>query len=286
MNKLYVEANESFTFGFVITEQELRRTIDLCIEQLKKDNPASTISEKFTLKYANGAVADTDKLSFIFEEENSGSAKIISLEIELIDNLERKITIHFSDIDASGISTENSVKYSAKGDSRDWVFVTSSLLEERLKKVKRFSFNTSKKKSRLLWTLIFPIGLMLPLLGSIIFGSNDRKELLKQIRTDWTENNLTDPIEAMLRIAESNASLESLTSMKYSFIIMGSAIIILLISYVYIKVLFPIHNFCWGDYLESFKRKESTRKTVNTVIIIGLIISTVGGILANWFGKI
>jgi hypothetical protein len=90
----------------------------------------------------------------------------------------------------------------------------------------------------------------------------------------------------MLRIAESNASLESLTSMKYSFIIMGSAIIILLISYVYIKVLFPIHNFCWGDYLESFKRKESTRKTVNTVIIIGLIISTVGGILANWFGKI
>jgi hypothetical protein len=286
MNKLYVEANESFTFGFVITEQELRRTIDLCIEQLKKDNPASTISEKFTLKYANGAVADTDKLSFIFEEENSGSAKIISLEIELIGNLERKITIHFSDIDASGISTENSVKYSAKGDSRDWVFVTSSLLEERLKKVKRFSFNTSKKKSRLLWTLIFPIGLMLPLLGSIIFGSNDRKELLKQIRTDWTENNLTDPIEAMLRIAESNASLESLTSMKYSFIIMGSAIIILLISYVYIKVLFPIHNFCWGDYLESFKRKESTRKTVNTVIIIGLIISTVGGILANWFGKI
>ncbi|MBL7941747.1 MAG: hypothetical protein JNM00_03220 [Flavobacteriales bacterium] len=286
MNKLYVESNQSFTFGFVLTEQELRRTIDLCIEQLKKDNATPTITQKFTIKYANGAVGDTDNLDLVISEENSGSSQIISLDLEFLDNLERKITINFSDIDSNGVSTENSVKYSTKGDSRDWVFVTSSQLEERLKKVSRFSLNTSKKRYRLLWTLIFPIGFLIPMLGTLIFGSNSKERLLQGIKADWIAKKLTDPIDAMIRIAEANASMESLTSMKYTFIILGIITVLVLLLYIYIKMLYPIHNFCWGDYLETFKRKESTRKTVNSVVIIGLIISIIGGLIANWFGKI
>lgn len=286
MNKLYVESNQSFTFGFVLTEQELRRTIDLCIEQLKKDNTKPTITQKYTLKYKNGAVAETDNIDLVISEENSGSSKIISLDLEFLDNLKRKISINFSDIDSNGISTENSVKYSAKGDSRDWVFVTSSLLEERLKKVNRFNLNTNKKKHGLLWTMIFPIGLLIPALVTLIFGSNTKENLLKGVKADWLTGKLTDPIDAMIRIAEANAPMESLSSMKFTFIILGAILVLWLILYFYMKMLFPIHNFCWGDYLDTFKRKESTRKTVNTVIIIGLIISTIGGLIANWFGKI
>lgn len=285
MNKLYVESNQSFTFGFVLTEQELRRTIDLCIEQLKKDNSTPTITQKFTIKYSNGAVGDTDSLDLVISEENAGSSRITSLDLEFIDNLERKININFSDIDSNVISTENSVKYSVKGDSRDWVFVTSSQLEERLKKVSRFSLNTSKRRYRLLWTLIFPFSFLILMLVTFFLGSNSKYKMLQGIKADWIAKKLTDPIDAIIRIEETRVSVESFTSMKYTFLILGIITALLLLLYSYVRMLYPIHNFCWGDYLDTFKRKESTRKTVNTVVIIGLIISIFGGLIANWVGK-
>lgn len=285
MKKLYVESNQSYTFGFILTEQELRRTIDLCIEQLKKENATPEIKQQFTIKYANGAVGETDNLELVISEENSGSAKILSLDLEFIDNLGRMITINFSDIDSNVVSTENSVKYSAKGDSRDWVFVTSSQIEERLKKFRRFSLNKNKKTYQFLWLFLFPIAFFISTISTIFLGNNSKEKILQDIKSDWIAKKLTDPIDAMIRIAEANASTESLTGMKYTIIISGIILVLLFLVYLYFKMLFPIHNFCWGDYLETFRRKESARKTVNTVIIIGLIVSIIGGLIANWFGR-
>lgn len=286
MNNLNVESKQSFTFGFVLTEQELRRTIDLCIEQLKKENSTPTIHQKFTIKFTNGALGETENLDLVFSEENSGSSKIIALDLEFFDNLGRKITVIFSDIDSNGVNIENSVKYSVKGDSRDWVFVTSSQLEERLKKARRFSFNTSKKKYSYFLTLLGPIFILFSMLVNLLLGSNTKEKLFQGIKDDWLAKKLTDPIDAMIRIAEANAPMESLSSLKYSFIILVIIFIIILLIFLYFKILYPIYNFCWGDYLETFNRKEAARKTVNTVIIFGLIISITGGLIANWFGKI
>jgi uncharacterized membrane protein YozB (DUF420 family) len=63
--------------------------------------------------------------------------------------------------------------------------------------------------------------------------------------------------------------------------IIGSFIILSIFLIIYLYKLYPVYNFCWGDYLDVFNKKENARKTFNTVIIIGLIISIIGGLIAN-----
>jgi hypothetical protein len=45
---------------------------------------------------------------------------------------------------------------------------------------------------------------------------------------------------------------------------------------------YPTYNFSWGDYVDVFRKKESIRKFVIVVIFIGVIVSFVGGVLANF----
>jgi hypothetical protein len=50
----------------------------------------------------------------------------------------------------------------------------------------------------------------------------------------------------------------------------------------FLVLFYPTYNFCWGDYLDIFRRKESVRKFVIVVIFIGVIVSFIGGVLANY----
>lgn len=45
-----------------------------------------------------------------------------------------------------------------------------------------------------------------------------------------------------------------------------------------------VYNFRWGEYLEKFNKWESFRKTVFIVVVIGIVVSTIGGIIANYTG--
>jgi hypothetical protein len=55
----------------------------------------------------------------------------------------------------------------------------------------------------------------------------------------------------------------------------------------FITIYYPAFNFCWGDYAEEFRKKESVRRFLLVVVLIGVIVSFIGGILANFikFGK-
>ncbi|WFO15647.1 hypothetical protein M601_018140 [Cellulophaga baltica 4] len=286
MKKLNVEANKSFYHGFVLNEQELRRFNDLIQEQLKKESDKE-IKNSFSVTFENGVVAESYDIEEIISLENSGSAKIV--ELKVISEIQdvRKIVVEFTNADSNNVSTEISIRYNISGLTRDWVFVTSSLLDERIKKIKRWNlnYNSKNRKSRLFISMSVPFTMAIALLFSIFIGGSQRDNTLKQIRADYESGKLTEPIEAFLRIQESSRSLDTTTPLKYAFFALGGFFTIILIFYFYILRLYPIYNFCWGDYSESFKKKESFRKTINTVVIIGLIISIVGGLIANYIGK-
>lgn len=286
MKKLNVEANKSFYHGFVLNEQELRRFNDLLLDQLKKDDEGE-IQQSFSVIFENGVVAVTDDIEEILTLENSGSAKIVELKITSTIIDKRQVLVEFINADSSNVSSEISIKYNISGTTRDWVFITSSLIEERIKKIKRWNvnFSTKNKKYRLFTTLSFPLILSFVMLFSLFTGASKRDELIAEIRQDYESEKLTDPIEAILRIQESGQSISPETPMMYVFVGFGILLVIMLIIYFYFLKLYPIYNFCWGDYLEIFEKRESSRKTVNTVVIIGLFISIIGGLVANYIGN-
>lgn len=54
--------------------------------------------------------------------------------------------------------------------------------------------------------------------------------------------------------------------------------------YMFFLRFYLVYNFLWGDYLEYFNKRESTRKFVLVIILVGIVVSFIGGILANMTG--
>lgn len=286
MKKLSVESNKTFYHGFILNEQELRRFNDLFQEQLKKEIEGK-IENTYSIVFENGVVAQTNDIEEILSLENSGSAKIIELQLTSEIKDKRLISIDFSNADSNNVRSDISIKYTISGLTRDWVFITSSLMDERIKKIKRFnlSLSSKSKKNKLFSTLFIPVTMLLVLTSTLFttIGKSDR--IIIDIRKEWEAGKLTDPIEALIKIQEGKNALDTFTPIKYMLMFFGGLILILIILFIYLSRLYPVYNFCWGDYLEVYKKKESARKTVNTVVIIGLIISVVGGLIANYIGK-
>lgn len=287
MNQLYVEANKSFNHGFVLPEPELRRFNDLIREQIKKINPEPTITFRYLLKFQNGVVAETDNIDIVFSQENEGSKKIISVVIIGQDQLDNSISVDFYNTDSDNIHSDHSIRYSIKSTDRDWVFVTSSQLEERIQKIKRHNFSLKNDKifSRLFWPLIPFLGgfiVLFIMLGSIA----DRDDYLPEIKERYLKGEIKGTDELLFTLEEAkNKKMQDLGFADLFFypgLTFGILIALYLFFHFYIWKFYPLYNFCWGDYLDIYKKKETARKTFNTVVIIGLLVSIIGGIISNY----
>lgn len=282
MNNINVKSDKYFYHGFVLTEQELRRIDNIIIEQFKKGS-TKTPQSSYSILYSSGVFGQTNNIEDVFSQENSGTSKIVELNFLYLTGDDRKLNIQFSNIEADNIPSNVSIKYNIKSKSRDWGFIMSSILDERIKKVKRFNINFSPKNNfgRLLSStflfLIFIVGFTIPLLLSVVKS----KVETQKIKNDWLSGKLTDPIEAIIRFQENDYSVLMLSDLKVSLLISFSLIFILTLIILFFKKLHTPCNFNWGDYLEVFSRKEQLKKLILIGVILSLIISIIGGIITN-----
>jgi hypothetical protein len=135
---IQVESRKTFRHGFVLTEAELRRIVDNVSEQFQKlgQNPNIT----YTLTYRNGVVADTALLEDVLSQENSGSGQIVKLRVACESGAPPNTTVvvlEFINADAEDEPGYISMRFLIRGQSRDWVFVTSTMIEERITKIRR-----------------------------------------------------------------------------------------------------------------------------------------------------
>jgi hypothetical protein len=286
MNQIYVEANKSYEHGFILIESELRRFIELIRDQIKKINAKPELTFNYRLKYQNGVVAETNQIDTVLSQENDGSKRIISLEIIGRDETKNIISVDFYNLDSDNIQSDYSIKYSIKSTDRDWVFVTSSQIEERILKIKRkkIQFSNRRTSTRLVsffLPLIFSLVVLFMLLNSV----SKRNDYVTEVKQKFENGEIVSTNQLILELEDAkNKEIENLNLISiflYPGIVIVVLIVIIIIYFLYVGKFYPMYNFCWGDYLEIFKKKESSRKTFNTVVIIGLIVSVIGGIIAN-----
>jgi hypothetical protein len=144
MKSIAVEAKKTFTHGFVLTEADLRRFLDLFDTQFKKLSPDEPQSCGFTVKFKNGVIAETPDIDQVLQQENSGSGKIVRLGIKYGhsgNDSAVAANVDFVNSDEDDEPGAVSIRYSLRADDRDWVFVTGSLLSERIERIKRFAPN-------------------------------------------------------------------------------------------------------------------------------------------------
>jgi hypothetical protein len=290
MENIFVESNKTYKQGFILTEQEFRRIIDIISEQLKKSVKKEEPKLNYLVKFENGVIAKTESLEEIFNLENGGIGEIIRVQItgEIGENENNHIiSIIFKNTNSENESSNTApINHIIKGKSRDWVFVTSSLIQERINKLKQSGVIT-KMHSRPENESMILISILLFLLTTISFLWKyfiSGKNYIEQIETKWKANEISDPIEVLIAFEKNKDTLQN-EPLKY---IMGTFFIFLIIFYSiksFTKKYYPSYNFCWGDYLEEYSKKEKFRKGFFTVFLIGLIVSIIGGLIANFIGK-
>lgn len=303
MNNIQVESTKSFYSGFVLSEQELRRILEVIEDQFKKNSTTNFPKHVFKLKFGNGATADINDIEDIFKIENVGSSKIIRLQLtstlEINEVVTSEVKVIFNNADEDKLSVYTSLAYAISGTSRDWVFVTSSLLEERINKIKRWAPNAIGEGGGrrnpfrrsiyflLIWTLPFLL-LIIPdlYLKKQTPLTNTISNIEKRIKNKDTIDVVSVIIEIEKSKIEENKSEKNLYAPKGWFGLNTIVIIVLVLGLGgwFLMKYYPVYNFLWGDYVTIFERKESIRKTVFYVIVIGLLISIIGGVIANLTG--
>ncbi|MDP1726237.1 MAG: hypothetical protein Q8M15_05595 [Bacteroidota bacterium] len=296
---MQVESAKMYLQGFVLKEQDVRRLHDVISEQLKKVN-SNSISFKYNIKYANGAIAESMDFEELFLADNSGSSAIVRLQLTGIcqkDSNESRINVEFRNVDSFNEDTNIPIRHTILGQDRDWVFITSSLIEERIQKTKRLSFNHIGQKGfgrvflRLILPMLIPFIFLLPLLFSINDVSTVKQEKLAQIQgieKKWRQAKYKDQMEMLLDLEK--YKVESDQTLKPpkpygglpigKWIIFGLLILVALTWFLFKYYL--VYNFCWGEYLEEFKRKENIRKLVFSVIIGTVLLGIVVNLISSY----
>ncbi len=133
--KLKVEKSENYDWAIIVDETDLRRleeTIKLSLDSQNND----IIKIKYKIRCSDGSNIETNDLNEVINEENSKERSIKNIKI-IVDNqnFSKNIDISLGD---QGFLKSNTVSYSITGDNRDWVYLSASKIDERLKTLKQW----------------------------------------------------------------------------------------------------------------------------------------------------
>ncbi|MEG4252496.1 MULTISPECIES: hypothetical protein [unclassified Microcoleus] len=195
------QIQRSYNTGFVLTEPELRRIHQLIIDQFER-HLGSTVNIKmsYEIKYRNGSISEPNSLDTIMAQENIDSLAITYLGIRFTDDNNPflyDVRLQFINLDLEKYGSA-SISYTVIGNDGEWVFRVTSILDERIKKIKRFRIYTPDKFINLL------LAMMVSLFALIIIAlpSSKSQELnkLKLIEQNYKNGKLKNPIEALIEI--------------------------------------------------------------------------------------
>jgi hypothetical protein len=131
------EVSKSFKWGFLLSEQEIRRIIQACQDHISKLDLDCT-HHLISARLHDGSIVESTDISELLSLENNGSKAVRQLKVVFDDGKEksdRRIEVQYQD----GLANPDgwtSVNYRIAGPSRDWAFLAASEIEERVRRTK------------------------------------------------------------------------------------------------------------------------------------------------------
>jgi uncharacterized protein (DUF1810 family) len=272
----FTEVEKKKNIPFVLTDEELRRLVSILREQITKKSANEDCQIGFLVKYKNGAVVTTKSLDNILAEENHGRDQVVRLECVATNKPNGTESVNVSFSQAQNVRTRNvdSVSYTIKSYDRDWAFVTSSVLEERIDKITPTILRLAHYIVRSSFSAITAFSVPITLIATLsIYGqaTEDYERQLRKLQAEAGDTiNFIINAELLKRsqqIADMNSSLIPIVAMT---ITLGVAF--------YLISMFPFYNFAWGEQKRSYDNKLRTLRWVTG----GLILTFIIGIAVNY----
>lgn len=273
------EISKQFKWGFILGEQELRRIIKTCIDNAEKIEPG-TYSPEIEVHLSDGSIIETQEIEDVLALENSGNRTIDSINLR-IDSLETKnwsILVRFQNGRKNKKSWVSS-EYEIFAESRDWVFICSSDIEDRIKRCRTMSFDyiTSQR-----WFLIVPLflGVLLTTFTNQYIGP--AKDVADKLQNAYDVGVIKNSIEAIIFVEKTKNTYSFLHDTLPFCIAFISPMIVFAIVGLILPKFYPSYNFYWGDYIPFFDKKRSVVKLIWTVVILGVLASLIAGLILRY----
>lgn len=283
------ESSKSFHHGFELSEQEIRRIFDILSQQMRSIAKHDGFETNFEVKFDNGVIASPLSLDEITSQENLGSSAIRRLKINIQGcgpSSTYKASLQFVDPKKEDGEGNRSISYKIEGEDRDWVFVTSSQLEERIGRIKTFTLSGSFLRN---FPLVLSQFLLVTVMLISIFARKPATEKLSLIEQQWKNQEITDLGQLLIdveriRIEGTSPSLSSIFR-DWNVVI----VVILVISFGFamfseeiVRYLFPPYNFLWGDYIKVYESRKSRRNFIFVVVILSVILSVAANFIYDF----
>lgn len=282
--KMKTEISRSFTWGYALSEQELRRIVQTCLEHLLKigiEDP----SQHYEARLRDGAIFSTKSIDDILSLENGGSRTIERLTIRYEDEQDREsasIEITYQD-GQKNRKNWTSISYSVTGPSRDWAFVAASELDDRVKR--------TKKLSLAYWLNHRVVSFMLAGATFVSFAIaieylRPKIDIASQLERAYKQGQLNHPIEAMIFVERAQARNQS--PENWALMMLTAFSVPPLIVFGLAGLLSRVHMpyvFYWGDQIHKYDRARSHINVFWIVIVLGLLVSIAAGLLTNYLSR-
>ena len=122
-----------YQWALVIDEQELRRLVDECRRSIAEGTNAApeSVELELDLKFSDGLSYKAESLDRVLTEENPRTRSISGLQLRMSIPI-AEILCRF------GLELEGASSIIVKSWDRQWVYVTLSRIEERLRRMKQW----------------------------------------------------------------------------------------------------------------------------------------------------
>ena len=290
--KTRTEAIRKYKSGFELNEQELRRLHDVADQQIKRALSNAEYETLYAVKFQNGATSEFNLIDEVFEGENWGSSatRLVALRFrEMAQSPKTKIEIYFAD--PSACDGRESITYRVEGQDRDWVFVASSQISERISRVERQNFASAL--SARYFPLVFVLGNLLGLILFSCFAANPpglraRANSIHRVREQWAAGRLHDGVDAILQIEDAAAAGEASLALARPVLALVAATLGVPIAFATVltalRYLYPPYNFVWGEYQREYDKLRGRRRFLSVGLILTLLLSIIGNVLTKKLG--
>lgn len=240
--KIKAEKSEKYKWAIVVDEKDLKRLDETIKSTLSPQNEEENIILKYKIKLSDGSKIETTDINEVVNEQNSKAHSIENIDIVANNqNSSKEINVLLG----SSYFQISTISYSITGDSRDWVYLTASKIEEIIKNFKQwYSF-----------FLKLDFGLLV-FIAILIFMGFISIQPKKEIR--------------------GNISL--IEYLKIIFIIITLLATIYII-YKFVKYLFPLIIFRIGDGIKRHDTIVDLRTKLFWGIFVTLFISIIAGLI-------
>ena len=275
----------SYNTGFVLTERELRQIYHLIIEQFKK-HLGSTVNIKmyYEIRYRNGSISEPNSLATIMEQENIDSFAITHLEITFTDDNNPflyGVTLRFINLDLEKYGSA-SISYTVIGNESNWVLSVTSLLDERIKRIKRFRIASPDNIINLLLAMM--VSLFAWTVIALPNSKSSELNKLKLIEQNYKNGKLKNPIEALIEIEKYKIDANYPSMPMNSMTGVGILLTLIIIVFATVHYCFPSYNFCWGEYVAYKERREILGKFILGTVILSLVIAVTANYISARLG--